>query len=514
MRSLLTLLTLLLLTGCSKAPQVVVDGERLVGTYEDTVAAFRGVPFAEPPLGALRWRAPQPLTTKVERRDASTFAAACMQTMRILDWYRYMAESFGASAGYYDDLKVSEDCLYLNIWTRSLNPNTRMPVMVWVHGGSNKSGWSYEYNYRGDVLAKQGVVVVTVAYRHGLFGFLSHPDIATSAPAANFGLWDLVAALQWIHDNIETFGGDPDRVTLFGESAGAENILALMMLEPARKLFHRGILQSNAGFGLPMSGMDTEVARGEKLASLVGAGSLDELRDIDAARLLEVYTEHFDDHYHSPALDYQLIRTPTWEGDFGDLDLMIGTNRDEWLDSIDGDVSSEDLARTAAEHPAIGGAEALSAVAGEKDRRRAMDRLITAAEMVCPSQSLAARRTASGGNAWVYWFTRQREDPAGARLGAYHGAEYPYVFGIHDDYMTTTEHDRRLSALMQRYWINFAATGDPNSRELPTWPLFERPDPLVMELGDTVAAIPAIEPELCAAFEAWAKEEAVAIPRR
>lgn len=432
-----------------------------------------------------------------------------MQTMRILDWYRYLAETFGASRDYYEDIEVGEDCLYLNIWTRSLNPDAGMPVMVWIHGGSNKSGWSYEDNYRGHVLAKQGVVVVTIAYRHGLFGFLSHPDLAATPPGANFGLWDIVAALQWVRENIETFGGDPGRVTLFGESSGAQNILALMMAEPARDLFHRAILQSNAGFGISMPSMAEEVARGEQLATLVDAESLDAMRQIDAARLLEVYSERFDDHYHSPAVDHQLISESTWaairRGGFGDHALMIGTNSDEWRDTLDSNVSSDDVVRTAAEHPQIGGAEALSWIADDTEPRRAMDRLITAAEMVCPSQSLAAQRTASGGNAWVYWFTRQREDAAGDKVGAYHGAEYPYVFGVHDDYMTTTDYDRRLGALMQRYWINFAATGDPNSDELPPWPLFEPPDPAVQELGDSVGPIPAIEPELCAAFERWAE---------
>ena len=506
MRALLAFVTLLTLAGCSRAPTVDVGGERLVGKYEGTVAAFQGVPFAEPPLGDLRWQGPKALTTKAGRRDATQFAAACMQTMRILDWYRYMAETFGASPDYYDDLEVSEDCLYLNIWTRSLNPGSRMPVMVWIHGGSNKSGWSYEDNYRGHVLAQQDVVVVTVAYRHGLFGFFSHPELETSAPAANFGLWDILAALRWIQQNIETFGGDPDRVTLFGESSGAQNILTLMKLEPARELFHRGILQSTAGFGLEMPDLKQEMARGEQLASLVGAASLDDLRSMDAAQLLEVYSENFADHYHSPAVDRQLIPGPMWARALGELDIMIGTNRDEWLDSIDGDVSMDNVAQTAPEYPQVGGAEALAWVADETDPRRAMDRLITAAEMVCPSQSLAARHTASGGNAWMYWFTRQREDEGGARVGAYHGAEYPYVFGVHDDYMLTAEHDRQLSALMQRYWINFAATGDPNSDELPPWPQFERPGPVVQELGDTVGPVPAIEPGMCAAFEAWAQQ--------
>ncbi len=510
MRGLLAFVALLLIAGCSRAPTATVDGERLVGRYEGTVAAFLGVPFAEPPQGELRWRAPQPLATKHERRDTGEFAAACMQTMRILDWYRYMAETFGASAGYYGDLEVSEDCLYLNVWTRSLNRQSRMPVMVWVHGGSNKSGWSYEDNYRGNALAQQGVVVVTVAYRHGLFGFLSHPELESSEAAANFGLWDLVAALQWVRDNIETFGGDPGRVTLFGESAGAENILALMMADSARDLFQRAILQSTAGFGLSMPGVEDEMARGEELAALAGAETLDELRSVDAARLLELYTERFDDHYHSPAVDDQLIPESTWaaigRGEFGDHELMIGTNRDEWLDSIDSDISMDEVAQTAPQYPQVGGAEALALVADETDPRRAMDRLITAAEMACPSQSLAARRTASGGKAWVYWVTRQRQDAGGNKVGAYHGAEYPYVFGVHDDYMTTTNHDRRLGALMQRYWVNFAATGNPNSAELPAWPRFERPDPVVQELGDTVGPVPAIEPEMCAAFEAWVQQ--------
>ena len=163
MRRSLAPFLLLLLAGCSKAPEVTVSGELLVGQYEGAIAAFRGIPFAEPPVGQLRWKAPQPLASRVGRRDASEFAAACMQTMRILDWYRYMAETFGASRDYYADLEVSEDCLYLNVWTRSLNPDARMPVMVWIHGGSNKSGWSYEDNYRGHVLASQDVVVVSVA---------------------------------------------------------------------------------------------------------------------------------------------------------------------------------------------------------------------------------------------------------------------------------------------------------------------------------------------------------------
>ena len=502
------LFLIIALAGCDRPPSVTVDGELLFGKYvNENVATFLGVPFAEPPVGDLRWRAPQPLTSKLERRETSKFAAACMQTMRILDWYRYMAETFGASRDYYEDLEVSEDCLYLNIWTPALKNNVRLPVMVWIHGGSNKSGWSYERNYRGYDLAPQGVVVVTVAYRQGAFGFLSHPDLDGEDAVANFGLWDLLAALLWIRDNIEQFGGDPDRVTLFGESAGGENILALMMAEPAQELFHRGVLQSAAGYGLSMSTLEQEQQRGAELANLAGAKSLQQLRQLDADKLLQIYTENFDDYYHSPAIDGQLITKSTWEAiqaqDFGAHELLIGTNNSEWLDTLDNDASVDDVVITARNNPRVGGEEALAWVANEPDPRRAMDRLITAEAYVCPSQNVAANRFTSGGNSWMYFFTRQREDSGGEKVGAFHGAEYSYVFGVHDSYMTTNEIDLALTATMQKYWINFAATGDPNGEGLPHWPRFERLDAVVQELGNDVRTIPAIEPEMCAAFEAW-----------
>jgi len=466
MRIPLLLIAIIALAGCERPPSLTVDGELLVGKYVgENVAAFLGIPFAEPPVGDLRWRAPQALTSKQERRDTTEFAPACMQTMRILDWYRYMAETFGASPDYYEDLEVSEDCLYLNIWTPTLDSDARLPVMVWIHGGSNISGWSYEKNYRGHILAPQGVIVITVAYRQGVFGFLSHPELEGERAVANFGLWDLVAALRWIQDNIEQFGGDPNRVTLFGESAGSENILALMFSSVAENLFHRAALHSTSGYGLSMPMLQDEQRRGADLMAAMGVSTLQELRKADATTLLTTYTELTADHYHAPAIDDQLITESTWEsmrtGPWPDHAVLIGTN------------------------------------AGETSDKNA-----TARRYACPSQSVAAKRTASGGNAWKYFFSRVREDDAGAQLGAYHGAEYPYVFGVHDDYMTTTAKDLELSTQMQKYWINFASTGNPNGEGLADWPRFMRPDPLVQEFGDKITTIPATHPEICASFDA------------
>ena len=517
MRRLLPAIVLLVVSACAdeslpRWPSVNVDDELLIGRIVDSspVMEFLGIPFAEPPVGDLRWRKPQPLRSKLQQRETTEFAAACMQSMRILDWYRYMAETFGASADYYEDLEISEDCLYLNLWTPTLEDHARLPVMVWIHGGSNRSGWSFEKNYRGHMLAARDVVVVTVAYRQGVFGFLSHPELAGENAVANFGLWDLIAALQWIQDNIETFGGDPDRVTLFGESSGGENILALMFADAADGLFHRGVLQSAAGYGLSMPSMEDEQQRGSKLAEILGVqgdDALAQLRDIPADKALAVYEENFADHYHSPAVDRQLLQTTTWESlqlqEFADRDVMIGTNKGEWFDFITNDATVDDVLLTAANHPRIGGDKAAALVAGEADPRRAMDRLITANAYVCPSQNVMANRSASGGNAWMYYFTRTREDLGGRTVGAFHGAEYSYVFGVHDSYMTTNEKDLALTGAMQQYWINFAATGNPNGPGLAEWPLFGRPDPLVQELGNEVRSIPAIEPEMCASFEAW-----------
>jgi para-nitrobenzyl esterase len=461
------------------------------------------VPFAEPPVGDLRWRAPQPLATKIERREVTDFAPACMQTMRILDWYRWMAESFGGSADYYDDLEISEDCLYLNVWTPTLDPDANLPVMVWIHGGSNKSGWSYEHNYHGHKLAQENVVVVSVAYRQGPFGFLSHSDLPDDEPRANFGYWDLIASLQWLQDNVGKFGGDPDRVTLFGESAGAENVLVLMFADAANGLFHRGIMQSSAGFGLVrMSTLADEQQRGGELASsleLPAENNLEALRKIPADKLLEVY-------YHSPAIDDDLLIESTWDSlhnrGFGGRQLIIGSNYHEWYASTPEDTTWDDVARKGSDWlEGIDYETALDIVREESDPRRAMDRLISAASMLCASQHVAATMTASGSGAWMYHFTRIREDEFGASIGAYHGIEYPYVFATHDSYMTTSATDLALEDIMQSYWVQFAATGDPNSGGTPDWPQFKTPDPRVQNLGDEVFTKPAPEPELCALFE-------------
>lgn len=498
----------LALVACERPPIVEAGGETLQGKYveDGKVAAFLGVPFAEPPVGVLRWRAPQPMNNKVSRREATQFAPACMQSMRILDWYRALAEQFGGSGDYYEDLEVSEDCLYLNVWTPKLDGNARLPVMVWVHGGSNKSGWSYEPNYHGNKLAQQGVVVISVAYRQGVFGFLSHPELPRDEPVANFAYWDLLASLQWIQDNIEQFGGDPGRVTMFGESAGAQNILGLLATNLSKGLLHRGATQSTAGLGQTrMSLLVEEEARAIGLADALGLppeNNLAALRAVPAEQLFAAYDETYTDYYHSPAVDGQLftesLRSSIEKNALHGRELIIGSNDHEWYDSTPEDTTWDDVAEQAAVlFAGADHADALASVRNEQDPRRALDRLRTASGMLCGSQDVAATVTAAGGNAWVYHFTRVPEGVNGVSLGAYHGAEYPYIFATRDPYFAKTDTDAALQQAMQSYWVNFATRGDPNGQDVPAWPRFAAPGFPVKELGDEILTKPAPEPTLC-----------------
>jgi len=489
------------------ATEIEVAGETLVGAElaDSGIAVFRGVPFAEPPVGELRWQAPQPLRTKQDRRDATRFRPACMQKMRILEWYRDMAEIFGSTRDRFEDLDTSEDCLYLNIWTPEVDENARLPVMVYIHGGSNNSGWAYEPDYHGHVLAGRGVVLVSVAYRLGVFGFFSHPDIEGDA-LANFGLWDQVAALEWIQQNITKFGGDPSRVTVFGESAGAQDIVALMASPVAEGLFHSAILQSTAGFGLgrrAAASLDDERQRGIETAAIFGFDgddSLDRLKAVSADELLARYDERFASYYHSPAIDGALVQQSIWDvitsGELADIPFIIGSNADERYAGTPVDADDEDVAAAIAATDWLNSPETPGAVANETDRRERIDRISTADGMLCPSQFLASRYD----DAYVYYFSRVREGDGGAAVRAYHGAELPYTFGTHPDWMTTTDVDRRLTDAILGYWTTFAATGNPNAEERLDWPAFTPTDHRVMEFGDTADVEDAPEPVLCRIF--------------
>jgi para-nitrobenzyl esterase len=494
----------LTVAGCERSGLPVAPEARLgrqvvagrAGDLHPGIASFLGIPFAEPPVGALRWQAPQPLRARAARREATDFAAACYQDGYNNDWYRKVGAAFGADPDTFVDPPFSEDCLYLNVWTPAPGKDARLPVMVWIHGGANRSGWSFEPDYHGERLAARGVVVVSIAYRHGVFGFFGHPELEG---ATNFGLLDQLAALQWVQEHIAAFGGDADNVTIFGESAGAADIGYLMATPMAQGLFQRAISQSG-GYQMrerrSLAGL--EILGKTLSAALPGRPDLAGLRQLDSATILATANSAFQEHDWGPAVDATTVPGPITPEDLprvSPVDLLVGTNQDEWFMYVDDDAAA--LAAAIGGMPAAARGVLRELAASEPSVRRGHDRAVTFANMVCPGYLMADAVRRAGGEAWIYRFTRVRPGPGGERLGAYHGAEIPYVFGTHDAWLTTDDADRRLTETMQQYWVNFARSGDPNGAGLPAWPAYDAAGARVMTLGDGPAPQPAPDHALC-----------------
>ena len=487
----------------NRAPAITLGETKITGLYpeKDTqVAAFLGLPYAQ----AERWRAPieQPLAKGAI--NAQTFGPACMQTDYNADWYADVAAAFGFQGRPVRTPAVSEDCLFLNIWTPTLKPAQAKPVMVWIHGGSNKAGWSQEPNYLGHKLAAQeDVVVVSINYRLGLFGFFDYPNRASDDRATHFALLDQIAALEWIQHHIAAFGGDPANVTLFGESAGAADIGYLITSPVAGHLFQRAISQSG-GFQLRnWEGQGTLRERGSLLAEQLGdsSQSLDTLRALPAEQLLQhqqAVLSGFDLRAEpgQPELPYS-------SGDFfrnqvSQVDLLIATNANEWY--MYNQDHPEAVERDLASLPETLHQPLRERLAG-LDNRHAQDQLSTLTEMTCAGYFMAASTAKAGKQAWVYRFDRVREGPGGDALLAYHGAEIPYVFNTHDHWLETREADLKVTAAMMRYWANFARTGNPNDPSLPNWPSFTALAPAIMLLQETPSASPAPDAALCAQMD-------------
>ena len=449
------------------------DGGRYIGltNADDSVDAFLGVPFAAPPVGQLRWVPPQAPQRASGVKNAQAFAPVCMQTPRIVNWYKGVAASFGAPEGTIVSPQFNEDCLYLNIWKPANTGTTPLPVLVYVHGGNNVAGWAYEPNYHGENLARRGLVVVTIAYRLGIFGFFSHPELEH----ANFGLLDQIAALQWVRDNATALGGDPGNVTLMGESAGARDVEYLLASPLAAGLFQRIIHQSN-GWALQLPPhRKADIGKGRSLSAQLGQEkplTIGQLRALPALDILTAKDKVYAGHKFNPVVEgHSLTRTlgeAVREGDFPVVDLLIGSNAAEHLMNLDQGATVSDWVDREIADPAI--RQRIAALDLQDDSLHDLDRLITARQYLCPSLQLAAAVQQRGGRVWFYQFNKVREGELAGAMGAYHGAELPYIFDTHDNWLPTDDKDRQLTGVMMRYWRNFARSGDPNAKDLPSWP--------------------------------------------
>jgi para-nitrobenzyl esterase len=471
------------------APRARTEQGVVEGTADDSVFCFLGLPFARPPVGNLRWQAPLPPEPWDGVRAAARFGPACHQVAR-------------GSA----DLRVqerSEDCLYLNVWTSELGAAARQPVMVWIHGGGFMTGAGSEDAIDGARLAAaQGVVVVTLNYRLGVFGFALHPEIQ-----ANAAVLDHVAALNWVAQNIEAFGGDPGNVTAFGESAGAVAVRTLLSVGRARGLFHRAIIQS-AGFEPPAFGPATAGTQAEKLTMALidrfGGGDVDVLRRMPAPEITALAMKLREPpppgQVHTPA---GLAWVPTRDGDVvapdgypgwpADVPVMLCTVENEARYFVK---PSEEYPRRVVEEMArLFGRDRAGAALDLLDRTdltdyEKLDRLFTTAIWHEPALATLGHFAELGRRQYYVHF--DRVSPGRRKSGelALHTGEIRYVFGNLDPAEDYDDVDATVSAAMQAGWAAFARTGAPAGPDADPWPEFDAGRPEITHIGDTIERRP------------------------
>jgi carboxylesterase type B len=491
-----------------------------------SIAVFRGIPYAAPPVGPLRWRPPRPVEPWEGVRKAQSFGPICPQAPN--------PELAGV------DLPMSEDCLTANVWTGAQSADERRPVLVWIYGGGFRVGTGASPRYDGEDLARKGVVVVTFNYRLGVFGFLATPELSEESgqhASGNYGLLDTVELLRWVQRNIAGFGGDPDRVTIAGQSAGAGTVNFMAMSPLAKGLFRGAVAQSHARYS-----RDTELrylatsyrtlpdaeAAGKAYAAKRRARSLEHLRSMPWQSLIEGDAVDADVETGSsakppmfrPVVDGWVL-PQGYDETYGkglqnDVCYLAGSNLDESGAVPDAAFAAYRAAGSKAWRPGMPPVhvtlEAYTAAAERKFGELAEEflRLYPAAtdDEAARASNAAVRDNARVSTSlWAADWTRHAKQPVhtyfwthrspvnGDPRRASHGSEIDYVFGNLDpDKAAWTDEDHAVARLMSGYWVNFIASGDPNGPGLPAWPGYAPEAPNVMELGDGNAPSPLAEP--------------------
>jgi para-nitrobenzyl esterase len=478
----------------------------LQGTKEDGLSVYKGIPFAAPPVGDLRWRAPQPAAKWEGVRPADKFAPECVQG------------GFGPAGG--KAPAMSEDCLYLNVWSPAKSASAKVPVLVWIYGGGFAGGATSIPGYSGEILAKKGVVLVSIAYRLGPIGFLAHPELSAESPnhvSGNYGLLDMIAALQWIKKNISAFGGDPDKVTIFGESAGGIAVSQLCASPLAKGLISGAISESGGSFGPPRS----SGAPGENMRPLVaaekdglafqinaGANSLAELRKLSAEKLLASQRGMAwpnTDGWVIPADQYMLYDAKK----FNDIPVLIGYNSDEGASFSRDSTPKAYIDGVHRRYGAFADSLLKAYPAGEKSVPKTARDLARDAAFGWQTWIWARLQSQRGSSkVFMYYFDQHPDFPVGSEhegFGAWHGREVPYVFGHLNDLQNEVPSatDRVISDAMGTYWTNFAKYGDPNGKGMPKWPAFSDQHPEYMYLAGTPHPGPVPNEEGLKALDAY-----------
>lgn len=478
---MIRLLVLALLAAApAAAQQVTIDSGALNGATADGVASFKGIPYAAPPVGVLRWAAPAPVAPWAAPRDATRFGADCVQNPIPGD------VSHGAP--------MAEDCLFLNVWTSKIAASAKLPVMVWIHGGGFVAGSGALATTDGAQLAKRGVVVVTFNYRLGRFGFFAHPALGEGG---NWGLMDQIGALTWVKRNIAAFGGDPANVTIFGESAGGQSVARLMASPAASGLFVKAIAASGGGRDRWPALAEAQ-AKGNAFAIKAGAADLAALRALpaDTVRGGVTILNKEDAAYSGPVTDGGLVPGHAdvifAAGKQARIPFVVGSNDDElgfvpapFLPMVNGPLLKE-----------LGAGANVVNIAYGSDEKAARY-LAGDAIFGEPALALASRHAKTGAPTWLYRFGYVTESKREPGKGAGHASDVPFQFG--NLLADASSNDRAAAAQIMDYWTNFARTGDPNGNGTPAWSRLDPAKPALLAIGiDQTAMAPAATPPIAA----------------
>jgi para-nitrobenzyl esterase len=462
-----------------------------VSPESENVSRFLGIPFAAPPMGDLRWRPPQAIDPWDGVRSAESFGPAPTQPIDP------MLSLFGLQ----DGDEMSEDCLHLNVWTPASDANESRPVMVWIHGGGFRIGHAAHRMYNGVRLAERGVVVVTINYRLNVAGGFAHPLLSEESgndASGNYALLDQISALQWVRDNISAFGGNPKNVTIFGESAGGRSVSVLMTSPLAKDLFHKGICQSGA---LRDTGgtLAAREVQGVTIAKAIGCNTLPELRTADWRAMEDPFpfdSNPFVDGWVVPDTPEALYAN----GKIHNKPLLIGTNANEaglFAQMLSTPIDTTAKFRAVVEEefgPATTEILAAYPAASNVDAQGAWNALRTDMWFSLPARKQSRWLEAAGRQSYLYCLSRIPPWRGGKTMGAHHGAEIAYVFGggvrcgSFDPDGAQDPLDRALSDAIMCYWVNFAATGDPNGDGLPDWTAYSSSDEDYLHFANTAAA--------------------------
>ncbi len=493
------------------------------GSVEDGITVYKGIPFGASTGGDLRWRAPQPPASWTGVKATTKFAPACMQ------------DGTPIPALGVDATDTSEDCLYLNVWTPAKSPKDKLPVMVWIYGGGFSLGSTSWGLYDGKHLASKGVVLVSIAYRLGVFGFMAHPELTAEqgGHSGNYGLMDQIAGLKWVKENIAAFGGDPNKVTIFGESAGGISVSMLAASPLAKGLFQGAISESGGNFAPARSGAEggmsmVSLAAAEKggtaLFAKLGATSLADARKKTAEEVFKAGPPGMGgpggawpdfDGYVLLGDQYKLYQA----GKYNDVPVLIGSNSDEgtlFVQTAKAGTYKTGIRAGYGEYAD----KMLAVYPGETDEQALSSsrNLMRDTLFAWPTWSWARLQTKTGkSKVFVYYFSYVPPAPANPMFksqGATHGAEMSFVFGGNFNKMVAPRPaDLAFADTISSYWVNFAKTGDPNGKGLPVWPAFTLANPQVMELNNPPKriAVPNIEQlQTLEGYYAWRRSEAEA----